>query len=137
MTTKLSGSQPQRPANDAPMVLHCDDLRSYRLGLRRALARECGVRVIEAADTMHAIRALERHPEVSVIVADFRLPRGALGIELLRTAKRRWPTKAHLLLSAYSEEIVDVCVEEGHHVLDKLHPWPVIVAKICELARAA
>jgi DNA-binding NtrC family response regulator len=131
-----NGSPRPRLANDAPTILHCDDLRSYRLGLRRALERECGIRLIEAGDVMHAIRALERHPEISVVIADHRLPLGALGIELLRTAKRRWPTKARLLLSAFSEEVVDVCIEEGHHVLDKQHPWRVIVAKVCELAKA-
>jgi DNA-binding NtrC family response regulator len=137
MTKKTNLSPLPKPANDAPTILHLDDVRSYRLGLRRALARECGIRVIEAEDVLHAIRALERHPEILVVVADLKLPHGGLGLNLLRTSKQRWPAKPRLLLSAYSEDVVDVCVSEGHAVLDKSHPWSVITSTICEMAKAA
>lgn len=117
------------------LVLIVEDVRSYRLGLVRALKRECGIQAIETEDILHAIRMLEQHPEVRAVVADERLPRGGYGTKLLETVGRRWPGKGRLLLSAWTDAgMVAEGKRQGYAVLDKALPWVEITAEVCRLA---
>jgi DNA-binding NtrC family response regulator len=120
------------------VVLLVEDVRSYRTGLVRALKRECEIEAIETEDILHAIRALEQHPEIRVVVADERLPRGGYGTTLLETVGRRWPGKGRLLLSAWTTaDMVARGKRDGYAVLDKVNTWAVVTSMICELVAKA
>lgn len=123
--------------NDNAQALICEDHAQYRRGLVRALERECGVKSVETEDILHAIRALEQHPEIRLVIADDRLGRGGNGTMLIDAVGRRWPEKSRLLLSAWTDApMIELGMRDGYSVLDKAHPWPVIVAEVRRLLAA-
>lgn len=128
--------EPHGSATDRVVILIADDVGWYRQALRQALRRECGLESLEAEDALHALRVLERHPEIALVVADERYESGPSGEMLLETVGRRWPGKARLLLSAYTTgAMVALGAERGYEVLDKQLDWPDLVDRICRLVR--
>lgn len=129
---------PPSSADDPPLVLLVEDVEWFRSELARTLHRECGIQSIEAEDALHAIRLLERHPEICMVVADERFPSGPTGTALLDTVGRRWPGTRRMLLSAWTTAAdVERGVREGYEVRDKALPWSALAKLICRLAKAA
>jgi len=94
-------------------VLLVDDHRLVRLGFRRLLEEDAGIRVVgEASDGDEAIReACRLRP--AVVVMDFALP-GMNGAVATRHILKSCPNTAVLVLSMHSEvSYVRTCLEAG------------------------
>jgi len=55
------------------------------------ILQDGGFRVIEAKNTMEALRVLEARPDVQVIFTDAEMPPGPTGFELARQVCKGWP----------------------------------------------
>jgi CheY-like chemotaxis protein len=102
-------------------ILLVDDEQNILAALRRLLRRE-GYELLTAASASEAIEQLEAHL-VHLIVSDFRMP-GVTGVELLQTARARWPNTIRMILSGYSEvSTIIAAVNEGHIYKFLTKPW--------------
>lgn len=118
------------------MVLHVEDVRSYRRSLQWALRRECDIGTIESADYFHAIEELKRYPQIRVVVADEDLGHGPRGMAVLNKVKELWPDKGRVLLSGLmTADLLELAYEAGHQPFGKDEDWPSIVEGICQLAK--
>ena len=90
-------SEPQRP-----VVLLVDDDANVLSALRRSLRRE-NLEVRTARDARGALEQLEEGG-VDLVISDYRMP-GMSGLDLLTTARDRWPGIERILLSGWSAEI--------------------------------
>ncbi|HEU4730056.1 MAG TPA: sigma-54 dependent transcriptional regulator [Kofleriaceae bacterium] len=77
-------------------ILVADDEQNLRRVLVAMLRRD-GHEVVQAASGLEAI---ERLPEVDVVITDLRMP-GADGMEVLRTAARLFPQVPVIMITAY------------------------------------
>ena len=83
------------------VVLVVEDEETVRTTMARTL-RECGYRVLEAADGRQALETLERHgAPVSLIIADVVMPQ-VTGRELAERVLERWPDVPILFTSGYT-----------------------------------
>ncbi|HWG05164.1 MAG TPA: response regulator [Beijerinckiaceae bacterium] len=64
-----------------------DDVRAYTT----ETLRELGYTIVEAANGMKALRALEEHPEIQILFTDVGLPGGMNGRRLAEAALERRP----------------------------------------------
>ncbi len=89
------------------VILVVDDEPAMRSALREVLTR-AGWSVALAADPAEAVARLRQSPPPSLLLSDFRLP-GATGLDLLREARRLFPSLAAILMTAYGtvEDAVD------------------------------
>lgn len=80
------------------------------LTLRR-LGRQCGL--IDAQDAPGALAALEREPDIDMILLDLLLP-GVNGMSFLATVRRRFPTIPVLVVSGIEEaDAVRAAIDAG------------------------
>lgn len=112
-----------------PLVLLVEDVRSYRLVLRRILTDKDDssrllVRLIEADNSLDALQVLvhqDPSDPIRLVVSDDRMP-GLSGLELLEIVGRRWPGTARMLLSGYTTG--DLVMSTEYAVLDKgIQDW--------------
>lgn len=83
-------------------VLLVDDHRIVRQGVGRLLAETTDIEVVaEAPDGAHALERL-RHGGIDVAVLDIHMP-GRNGLDVLATARARWPQVGIVMLSMYPE----------------------------------
>jgi len=78
------------PRSEKPLVLIVEDEVLVRM-LISDILQDGGFRVIEAKNTMEALRVLEARPEVQVIFTDAEMPPGPTGFELARQVCKGWP----------------------------------------------
>jgi len=85
-------------------ILVVDDHVLIREALRGVLRELKGdaVVIIEAADSRQAMRQIEQHRDVKLILLDLALP-DRDGIEVLRELGERYPTTSAVVLSAYHD----------------------------------
>ncbi len=83
---------------DRPVVLIAEDEVLVRILIADVLQDE-GYKVLEAADTLEALRVLEARSDVHVVVTDVEMPPGPNGIELAREVRERWPCLEVLVTS--------------------------------------
>jgi CheY-like chemotaxis protein len=98
-------SQPQARDVDAdalPAMLVVDDVPLVRL-LVAGYLRECGMRVIEAANADEAIRVLETDVLVDVVFADVNMPGRHDGFGLARWVRDNRPGTGVVLGSGVAE----------------------------------
>jgi CheY-like chemotaxis protein len=76
------------------------------------MMREAGYRVHEAARGEHAVRLLEQHPDVHLLVTDVGLP-GMSGHALATEARRRRPKIKILFITGHDRSTGDERVPEG------------------------
>ena len=69
-------------------LLVVDDSRSMRAALNQFLS-ERGYRVLQACDGLQALKALEAHPEIRLVITDNEMP-GMDGFTLVRKIRRRF-----------------------------------------------
>lgn len=119
-----------------PVVVICEDIRSYRISLARLLERECGIASLGVADYNHAILALEEHPSLMVVVSDYDLgPGEPTGLELLIDVGWRWPAKGRLLISGLTTgDLVALAYARGIPCIDKDLPEE-ILKTVCAMAK--
>jgi DNA-binding NarL/FixJ family response regulator len=88
-------------------ILTCDDHDLFREGLRGVVSQlEGAPELLEAGDAEEALRVVEAHEDVGLVLLDLGLP-GASGLSLLRTLRKRFPFVAVMVVSA-SEEPADI-----------------------------
>lgn len=92
-----------RPRN----ILIVDDNADVLVLLKEQLAIQ-GSAAMMAPDAEAAIGILERYPEVDMLIADFDLPLGITGLQLIKTAKSRWPGLPMILISGTPIAIEDL-----------------------------
>ena len=99
-------------------VLVVDDEMDIRLGLRR-LVESLGVHVVEAANGVEAVRALEEAP-FDLVLTDLMMPEMG-GAELLATIKQRWPKTTVVILTGFGTvQTAVACMQDGAaHFLTK------------------
>jgi PAS domain S-box-containing protein len=78
-----------------------EDVREYT----RAALAALGYRVLEAGEAIAALRVLEEHPEVAVLLTDVGLP-GMNGNRLAREARCRSPTLKILYTTGYARNAI-------------------------------
>jgi CheY-like chemotaxis protein len=86
-------------------VLVVDDDEDVRAVTVMAL-EDRGFVVREASDGGEALSALERHPEIDVVVTDIMMP-GISGFHVARGVRSRRPDVKVLMVSAYAAGLVD------------------------------
>jgi CheY-like chemotaxis protein len=71
-------------------ILIVDDEPLIRLGLL-SLAADWGYEALEAGNADEAIAAIERNPEVRLVMTDVDMPGSMDGIRLAHFVRHRWP----------------------------------------------
>jgi signal transduction histidine kinase len=101
-------------------VLLVEDNQDFRT-LTFALLRSFGYEVLEAADAESALRILERHGEVALLLTDVVLPGAMNGKLLAEQASRVRPHLKVLYMSGYTENAIlhHGRLDPGVHLLQK------------------
>jgi two-component system cell cycle sensor histidine kinase/response regulator CckA len=105
-----SSSKSKTPSSKGIRILLVEDEDPIRLFAARAL-REDGHEVIEARDGAQALRFLQSHPDIQVIVTDVMMP-GVDGPSLAISIQELYPQIKILFVSGYPKE----------EVMAQLHP---------------
>ena len=84
-------------------VLVVDDHTIFRSGLRRLLADEADMRVVEEAGSAADALQLLRKRRFDAVMLDINM-KGRSGLELLKTLRQEWPALPVLMVSMYPEE---------------------------------
>ncbi len=79
-------------------VLIVEDEAIVRLELAAQL-NEMGYIALAAADADQAIALLDRHPEISILVTDIRMPGSMDGLRLAHHVRHRWPPIRIIVIS--------------------------------------
>ncbi|MBM2811535.1 MAG: gntR [Chloroflexi bacterium] len=121
-------------SNETAAVLVVDDDPSIRLLLRETIKRD-GYRVLEADGPTAAIRQIEGDVSIALVLSDVRMPTAAIGIDFMRTVRRRWPGLPIAALTAYPGDLENLInTPEGPVlVLSK----PIHMSQIDEVLRLA
>ena len=80
------------------LVLIVDDEPLIRMDLAD-MVEESGYGVLEAADADEAIRLLEAHPAIRILVTDIEMPGSMDGLKLAAAVRERWPPVAIIVTS--------------------------------------
>jgi len=109
-------------AANRPGILLVDDEPHVLAALRRTLGREpYTVYVAESGD--QGLKLLEEHPDIAVVISDYRMP-GMDGVEFLQRVKRYSPDIQRVMLTGHADsKAVERAVNESeiHRFLNK--PW--------------
>ena len=82
-------------------ILLVDDDHAVR-NVTAALLADLGYQVVEASNGFAALSALERDPQIDLLLADFAMP-GMNGAELARQARKRLPQLPVVFITGYAE----------------------------------
>jgi two-component system probable response regulator PhcQ len=106
-------------------ILFVDDEEMARLYFERICEPEFDV--ITAADANMALEILEKnHQKIAILITDQRMP-GISGSQLLKIAKKRYPSVIRMLTTAYMDmdETIDLVIQ--WEILYK--PWKAEILK--------
>jgi two-component system, cell cycle response regulator len=118
--TELDAPAERDDVVDREIVLVVDDESEITQSVAELLDREYGVLTANSSD--EAVELLE-HNEVSVILADQRMPRGS-GAELLARSIDIAPDATRILFTGYSDiAAVVAAINEGHVFYYLTKPW--------------
>jgi DNA-binding NtrC family response regulator len=114
-------------------ILVVDDEPGLRCLACQTLER-AGYATIEAEDGVQALRMLEQHAGIALVLSDIRMP-NLDGIELEQTCRERWPALPVVLMSGeVTRDWVIRLVRQGtHQVLRK----PFLGDTLLEVVRSA
>ncbi len=79
-------------------VLVVEDEALIRLGIVDLLEEE-GFDAYEAANSPEAIKVLERHSDISLVVTDVDMPGGMDGLKLAHFVRQKWPPIQLIVIS--------------------------------------
>lgn len=82
-------------------ILLVDDDHAVR-NVTAALLADLGYQVVEASNGFAALSALERDPQIDLLLADFAMP-GMNGAELARQVRKRLPQLPVVFITGYAE----------------------------------
>lgn len=86
--------------NKKPSVLVVEDEFLIRMGIVDSIA-QAGYEIFEASNADEAIRALEAHPDISVLFTDIDMPGSMDGLKLAAAVRRRWPPVKIIVTSGH------------------------------------
>lgn len=120
------------PAKSAQMtILVVEDEVFIRLDLVDFLRRS-GHDVLEAEDADAAIRLLESHDDIRLIITDVDMPGSMDGLKLARAVADRWPPIRIIVVSGHRlVEITDI--PDGSVFFAKPYHQPQLLASMQEL----
>lgn len=95
---------------DKPLVILVDDDSSIRWVLSKAL-QNAGFKVMAADNGQSALNILEKH-QASILITDVQMP-GMSGLELMETAKNRYPNLPVIIITANANTQMAV---ESHQI---------------------
>lgn len=116
-------------------ILVVEDEPLIRLGLV-SLVEEAGYTVLEASHAEQAIRLVERHPDVSVIITDVDMPGSMDGIKLSHFVRGRWPP-IHLIVISGKAGISAAELPSGARFLAKPLRDELLLSAVRELGGAS
>jgi PAS domain S-box-containing protein len=126
---------PETASNDATVLVVEDDgdVREYIVS---ALAR-LGYRTLEAGEASTALRIMEHHPEVNLLLTDVGLP-GLNGRRLAEEASRRLPGLKTLFISGYARDAIvrHGVFEDGVELLSKPFTIGSLAGKVNQLLQS-
>jgi CheY-like chemotaxis protein len=96
----------------SPVVLIVEDEGLVRMAASDDLI-DAGFTVLEAADADEAIRLLETHPEITILLTDIDLPGSMDGIRLAHAVRERWPPVKLVLVSGHQSPSADALPSES------------------------
>lgn len=97
------------PFKDLP-VLFVDDEEMALITFKGLFKRDFTIYTASNGET--ALRIIEEHPELALIVSDQRMP-GMSGVDLLKQVSQRRPEMVRMLMTAYSE--MDLVIDAINH----------------------
>ena len=116
-------------------ILVVEDEPLIRIGLA-SLVEEAGYEALEAGGADEAIRIIERHPEVRIIITDVDMPGGMDGIRLAHFVRGRWPPIQLIVISG-KVDIGTSLLPEGARFFAKPCPETALLAAVRELSAGA
>ena len=78
------------------------------------MAEAAGFSALEAADADEAIRFLQAHPDVQVVLTDIDMPGSMDGLELAQAIRHRWPPIQVVVTSGKMRPAPDELPERSH-----------------------
>jgi CheY-like chemotaxis protein len=96
------GTYVRAPAR--PAVLIVDDESPVRQILT-GFVEHGGFRAIAAGGPDEALAVLEAEPNIALVLSDVRMPTAVMGIEFIRTARRRWPEIPLAAVTAFPTDL--------------------------------
>lgn len=122
---------------EAIRILCVDDEKNVLRALERLFMDE-EYEIITATSGEEALSLMEEHPEVQLVVSDYRMP-GMDGVEFLRQVNERWPQTIRIVLSGFADTAAIVgAINEGQIYKFIPKPWnddelKVTIAKALEV----
>jgi CheY-like chemotaxis protein len=115
--------------NKKTTILLVDDEPLLLLDFEDSLV-EAGYEVLSAYSADQAIKLLNLHPDISLVVTDINMPGSMNGLELVRVIRERWPP-VRLIIASSQTKFEPGDVPEGIPVLNK----PFVFAHLDAVAR--
>jgi CheY-like chemotaxis protein len=98
------------------------------------LIEEEGFTVYEAGNAEDAIRLMEAHPEIHVLITDVDMPGSMDGLKLSHYARNRWPP-LHIIVASGHVRINQAQLPDRGVFLDKPYETPKVRLLLNEIAR--
>jgi signal transduction histidine kinase len=102
-------------------ILYIDDEENNLFSFKASFRVE--YQVYTAINTEVATEMLEKHPDISVVFCDQRMPK-TTGVEFFETMRNRFPAPVRILLTAYTDiESTIAGINRGHIFRYVKKPW--------------
>jgi len=109
---------PREEAHTAPSVLIVED-EAMLLMVAAETLRDAGFMVREASDGQTAVKILERHPDINLLITDIKMP-GISGYQVAEAGMTLRPHLKILLMTGYAQDpLPKKIAEAGIQVLYK------------------
>ncbi|MCQ8782057.1 response regulator [Mangrovibrevibacter kandeliae] len=97
------------------------------------LVEEAGFIAYEARNADQAIRLLERHPEITVLLTDVDMPGSMDGLKLARAVRDRWPPVRIIVTSGHTK-VTEADMPEESLFFAKPYPPQTMVQALTRVA---
>lgn len=112
-----------------PVILLVDDEPLFVLELKESLV-EAGYEALSAHSADQAIKLLDSHPDIRLVVTDINMPGSTNGYGLIRVVQARWPP-VKLIILCQKSSLAPGLPPKDVHVLSK----PLIFAHLDAIIR--
>lgn len=134
MVSREQGRGTYIRAPTRPAVLIVDDEGPVREVLA-GFVEHGGYRPLTAPSPMEALAALESDSDIVLMMSDVRMPTAHVGIDFIRTTRRRWPELPVAAITAFPADLDELLGTPEWPIL--VLTKPVRLAQILELLRLA